>query len=220
MKCKNCGFEYNGIFCPECGTRNLEEYEKTEKAKTEENRIEYERLLKEKAEAEAKAVQEKAIIEKAEKEKLELEARTYKKVVYKNEAEAKLAREDDDKIEILKQQLLTTNKQVERQKILSEFREDITTAEAKKRLNLLSVKVNQKKPKSIMYNWIYGGTIILALLFTMIIGTISKVDGVWEIIIVFLALWYGIGIPVWIVWKIILAVKSKSKDYYLNLKNI
>ncbi|MBQ8116937.1 MAG: DUF4190 domain-containing protein [Lachnospiraceae bacterium] len=22
MKCKNCGYEYNGMFCPECGTRN------------------------------------------------------------------------------------------------------------------------------------------------------------------------------------------------------
>lgn len=192
------------------GEGNIEQQKKEESG-----RMEYERLLREKSEVEAAVEREKAL-----REKLELEPRTYKGIVYQSEIEVSRARKEDNKIELLKQKLLTTKNQAERQKIMSDFKEDIRTEEALKRLNLLSVKVNQKKPRAILYNWIYGGTVALSVVITSILGTVTSIEGVWESIIVLLALWYGVGIPVWAIWKIILIVQSKSKNYYLNIKKI
>ena len=249
MKCTKCGFEFDeGIFCPECGTKNepkkvktgeefLEkkgevdrEREERGRAKREtqereaserlqKTKIEQARLAKEKAEAEERLAREKKEQERLLKEKTQLEARTYQGIVYADEQEARLANEENGTINALKEQLIPVKSQNDRRKILSEFdsKEIIHTVEAKKRYELLKVKINQDKPKALLYNMIYGISVILAIIITMIMGTMGIVENVFFFIV---AMWYGIGIPVWIIWKIVLIIKSKGKNYYLYIKDI
>lgn len=232
MICKKCGAEVvEGIFCPECGTRlelTVETDECEEKIVQEENdtekvtkdKIEYERLAKEKAETELKVAKEMAAAEKASNERRNLEARTYKGILYTNEQEVTLAREEDLKIEGLKQRLLTTRKQNERKRIFEEFKDDIRTVQARHRLEMLKIKIDQEKPKNIMYNRIYGWTVVLSFFMVMLISSLVPNSDLSIFLNIILSLWFCIGIPVWIVWKIVLIIKSKSKDYYLNIKDI
>lgn len=264
MICKNCGYEFEGIFCPECGTKsdnvNIDKDNTTPKAEeiskltTEVQRVveenarqevrlkEVERINKEKAESEriAREKAEKKLKEKAEserlarekaekelkdrmeteilyKEKMNLDLRTFNGVVYSDEEEAVKAREENNIIDSLKQKLKTTKSQEQRRTIMAEFDFTISTSEAKKRLELLKIKVSQDKPKSIMINWIYGGTVLLSAIIVTVIESMSQMDSP---LIYILLCWYGFGVPIWIIWKIVLTVKKHQKSYYLNIDKI
>lgn len=249
MRCSKCGFEFDeGVFCPECGAKNemetekakgkileekrKEEWERKERDKIEQEKqrrecnermlqakIEQERLAKERIETEERLAKEKKKQERLSLEKVHLKARTYNGIVYADEREARLANEENGKIDALKQRLIPITSQEARRKILTEFetKETIQTVEAKKRYDLLKVKIHQEKPKTNFYNFIYGISVILAIVITMIMGTMGSVENAFFFIIV---LWYGIGIPVWIIWKILLIIKSRGKKYYLYIKDI
>ena len=189
-----------------------------EKAEADAIQAEKARLAKEKAEVEAIQAREKA--EQAAREREELEARTYKGVVYSDTTQARLAKDEDDMIDNLKSRLLLTKKQQDRRKIVDEFKNNIQTPEVKKRLDALKMKAHQNRPKAILYNYIYGLSVILSIIITLIMGVSGLYTGSWENVMVIVVSWYAIGIPVWIVWKIVLVIKSHSPDYYLNIKDI
>lgn len=65
MKCKTCGFEYEGVFCPECGSRNEDSISPEEKELLE---------AKKKQEEEDRRAREKAEQDKIAKERAEKEA--------------------------------------------------------------------------------------------------------------------------------------------------
>lgn len=228
MICKKCGHEFStGIFCPECGTR----YETPEEEALKKEKAEAERIAKEKAEAERiererqeaevkrKAEEERiakqqAEAEKARQEQRALQERTYKGTVYESREEAAIAREDEERVESLKKQLLSTKKQDERRKMIAEFGNPPMTSESRRRYNALKAKSEQEKPKSIIINWIYGITVLIAMILAV---TLSVENGA----IYYAAMvWAGFGIYIWVIWKIVLFVKSRSKKYYLNIKHI
>lgn len=174
MRCWKCGFEFGeGIFCPECGTKY--EFEKV--------KIEKERLAKERAEE--RLANEKMEQERFLREKIQLEARTYNGIIYVDEQEARRANEENGKIDILKERLIPIKSQDERRRILFEFdsKETIQTVEAKKRYDLLKVKINQDKPKEILYNLFYGISIIFAIIITLVMGEMGCVENIFFILL-------------------------------------
>ena len=228
MICKKCGHEFSaGVFCPECGTR----YETPEEEALKKEKAEAERIAKEKAEAERiererqeaevkrKAEEERiakqqAKAEKARQEQQALQERTYKGTVYESREEASIARADEERVENLKKQLLSTKKQDERRKMIAEFGNPPMTFESRQRYDALKAKSEQEKPKSIIINWIYGITVLIAMIPAV---TLSVENGA----IYYAAMvWAGFGIYIWVIWKIVLFVKSRSKKYYLNIKHI
>ena len=65
-------------------------------------------------------------------------------------------------------------------------------------------KSEQGKTKSILNNKIYGWTVLVAFIIVVILAAIGKDDSVLGYIAIY---WSGIGIPVWIIWKIVLRIK-------------
>jgi DNA-directed RNA polymerase subunit RPC12/RpoP len=205
MKCVQCGHEFTeGIFCPKCGHKyDVDEVVQIEKEKAELEKQEEERKAREQAEA-----------ERVRREQEELTARTYNGKVYANKEEAELAKTEADKVEGLKQRMLSTKKQDERRNLIAEFGTPPVTMESRQRYDALKAKTEQKKPKSITINWIYGITVLIAL----IPAAIFSVDN-GAVYYVSMA-WAGCGIYIWIIWKIVLFIKSKGEKYYLNIKHI
>jgi predicted nucleic acid-binding Zn-ribbon protein len=205
MKCVQCGHEFTeGIFCPECGHK----YDVDEVA-----RIEKEKAELEKQEAERKA-REQAEVQKARQEQEELAARTYNGKVYADKEEAELAKTEADKVEGLKQRMLSTKKQDERRKMVAEFGTPPVTMESRQRYDALKSKAEQQKPKSIIINWIYGLTVLIAFI---LVAVLNVENGA----VYYVAMaWAGCGIYIWIIWKIVLFIKSKGEKYYLNIKHL
>lgn len=76
MKCSKCGFEYDeGLFCPECGTQNIDTNGNIPEQENElvKNRLEQERIAKERVEKEAELAKIRLQQELLEKEKREEE---------------------------------------------------------------------------------------------------------------------------------------------------
>lgn len=238
----------DGIFCPECGKKcegtlqnfiievkkegeEVEELtkervaaERLEKEKEKVERLEkekeeIERLIKEKEKAESLA-KEKMETERLAQENLkrDIDMRTVRGTVYKTLDEAELAKEEHNKIDVLKSQLLNTKSQKKRQKIFSDFTETITTIDAKNRYEMLKEKISRKVPVSELINCIYGITLLFAL-FAVIIGSILVgVDK--SIFLMICATWVGFGIWIWPIWKMVLLIISVGQNYYKNIKNI
>ena len=239
MKCSNCETEFeDGIFCPECGKKceetlpdfsievkkEGEEVEELTKERVADERLEkekekVERLEKEKENLE-RQVKEKA--ESLEKEKMEnerlaqenlkrdMDMRTVRGTVYKTLDEAELAKEEHNKIDVLKSQLLNTKSQKKRQKIFSDFTETITTIDAKNRYEMLKEKISRKVPVSELINRIYGITLLFAL-FAVIIGSILVgVDK--SIFLMICATWAGFGIWIWPIWKTVVRILVPLKN--------
>lgn len=243
MKCINCGTEFKeGIFCPECGTRNenilllseveqqeKERLEKQETEKEERERIERERLEKERKEAEvqakerearAKAEQVNAEARRLEQEnaRREMESRTVNGVMYKTIEEAQLARDEHKKLDLLKKKLLSTKSQKKRQEIFKDFDEAFEIREAKYRYDLLATKINTVPPKSEFICKIYGYTVLVTFVIYMIIA-MTATDDISTIGLV-CALWAGFGCWIWPIWKIVQVIKRKSPNHYKNIKKI
>lgn len=184
-----------------------------EKNEAEERRkAEEERKAKERAEEEKRIAEKKREEERLRKEKQEIEARTFNGTVYADKEEAALAKSESEQIEILKQKLLSTKKQDERRQIIADFGEPPKIFENQKRYEALKIKAEMEPPKSVLINWIYGITVLVA--FVLVIALNS--GAVYNAAMV----WAGFGIWIWVIWKIVLVVKSKKKDYYLNIKHI
>jgi hypothetical protein len=238
MRCAQCGHEFSvGIFCPECGhkydadevariEKEKEELERQARKKLEQERLErekadQERIHREKQEAEARRreeeerkAREQAEAERVRREEEELAARTYNGKVYADKEEAELAKSETDKVDELKQRLLSTKKQDERRKMIAEFGAPPVTKESRQRYDELKAKSELEKPKSIIINWIYGITVLIAFIPAV---TLSVDNGA----VYYIALaWAGCGFYIWIIWKIVLLIKSKGKKYYLNIKHI
>lgn len=118
MKCTNCGFEFEeGIFCPECGTKQEAEVthreEETEKTGESVKSVE--------------SVQQK---------------QTEKTV-----AVSKLENEENIKINNLKKGLEKIKVQAERKKLIEGYDASFETEGAKKRYAALCEKINQPAPK-------------------------------------------------------------------------
>lgn len=187
--------------------KEAELLEKEKKLKEESERLEAQRK-KEKENAERIAV-EKAEREAQEKAEAEKRAREQEK--------AEKLKKDNEIIEHLKSKLMSTMSQEERRSILSEFNESFHYESSEERVEELRRKANQKQPRGSMLNWVFGVTIILAIIITGILGGTGNSDSAFLIVA---AIWYGLGIPVWIIWRIVLIIRSKSKKYCLNIKHI
>lgn len=197
-----------------------ERQEREERQRAEEERRAREAEEQRKADAKRKAEEEKLLAkqkaeeERIRKEKEELASRTFNGKVYADKEEADLAKMESNQVEALKQRLLSTKKQDERRKIIAEFGDAPKTEESRARYEALKAKSEQEKPKSIIINWIYGITVLIAFIPAV---TLSVENGA----VYYIAMaWAGCGFYIWIIWKIVLFIKSKSKKYYLNIKHI
>lgn len=215
MKCSKCGTEFNeGIFCPECGTKYSEQ-------KTEESikKKEAECVAREQAEAE-RIAREQAETERLVQEniKKEMESRTVRGTVYKSLDEAEVAKREHHMIDILKSQLMETKSQKKRKEIIGRFNEQIETIDAKNRYALLKNKVTKEIPLNEKIHSIYGITVLISLIVNVIL--LMSIEGEAPLIGKICIIWCGFGVWVWPIWKIVLFIKSKGKDYYKNIKNI
>lgn len=256
MKCRKCGTEFlEGIFCPECGFKNIDEKiaepvadgavgeEKHRLAEKERELLEKERRLKEEQERiaeeqhkkEQEQIEKEKLLEaerkrldaeKADRERAERKAAEEERAVREREEAEKRAREreeseelrkDNERIDSLKSRLMSTRSQEERRKMLSEFDGQLNCMASQKRIEELRNKANQKQPHGSMANWIFGVSVILAIVVTGILGGTGNADSSFLMAV---AIWYGLGIPVWIVWRIVLVVQSRSKKFCLNIKHI
>lgn len=136
MKCPNCGFEFDeGVFCPECGTKCVEEpaltYEEKKQMEEEEKqkrelelakaKADQERFAKEKAEKEAELLKQKnenlrieqemeARKAEVEKQKQEELTRTFNGTVYNSIEEMNLAKSSFEQESVQREAMNKTNK--------------------------------------------------------------------------------------------------------------
>ena len=196
------------------------EQREAEEARAAKEKAEAERLGRERKVAEEKQKEEERIAkERVEAERLrqeqqDLQERTYNGVVYASREEAATAKADNEQIESLKKKLLSTKKQDERRKMIAEFGNPPVTPESRQRYDALKEKSEIEKPKSILINWIYGITVLIAIILYAVMGSGMGAMGMG------LMIWGGFGFYIWPIWKIVLFVKSKNKNYYLNIKHI
>lgn len=244
MICKNCGTEFNeGIFCPECGVQNCQDdmnmdsvVEQESILKKREEIVEQEKqrliLEKELKEQEEKVKKEEVERLKSEKEAVEAQKqlereqekrRSYAGVTYRTEEEAISAREDNEKINMLKQRLLSTNKQKERKLIFEEFSETITNPIAKQRLEQLKIKVNKKYPIHMILNWVLDGLVLCGMFSILAAGFLDPDtyigNFIFSIIVLLFCIAFFLILPA-IGWTIFSIVKMCSKSYYKNIKHI
>lgn len=202
--------------------KEMQEHIEAEQKKKEEQQIkeakEQERIEQEKiVEAEKRCQQEeKEAKERETAERIAKEQEDAKRKE-KERDEVKKMEKDNELIEALKNRLMTTRSQEERRKILDDFSGELNYESSVQRLQSLREKANQKPTFGNLINWIYGGTVIFSIILTAILAGSGNTDSPFVVVA---ALWYGLGIPVWIVWRIILIVKTKQKSYYLNIKHI
>lgn len=245
MKCRKCGFVFDeGIFCPECGEKNAENIleeqtaeQQKELLKKQEQLIEQEKnnliLKKElaeqtervKKEENERLAKEKEIeIHNLEKEKILIAQRTYAGITYRTEEEAILAREDNEKVEALKNRLLRTRKQTDRKKLCDSFQETLTNPMAKQRLELLQEKTDKKMPIGILLNWIFDGISfgagIILFIIVIILACIAPDADISMIIGLIWMIFGMITTPVAVVWTIISIIIISRKNYYRNIKHI
>ena len=118
MKCTNCGYEFEeGIFCPECGTK-----QEAEVTRVETNAGQTEESVK--------------VVERVQQKQTD-----------KSIAMSKLENEESVKIDNLKKGLEKIKVQAERRKMLEGYNVTFETEEAQKRYAALCEKVNQSAPK-------------------------------------------------------------------------
>lgn len=237
MRCKQCGTYFEeGIFCPECGTKMEAEdttefvYDESEKSKEEHEKPKREKqsVEEEKGEdGEAQRREEKNRLEEAERlirenPMRDLENRTVRGTVYKTVEEANAAKAEHDQIDILKEKLMLIKSQKRRREVFNEFKNELKFMDAKKRYELLKVKVETPTPLSEKALNIYGITVLSSILiFIYIVLAFNEtVTGILERIEIICFAWGGIGIWIWIIWKIVLMVRQRKSSYYRNIKDI
>lgn len=206
MNCRKCGTEFfEGTFCPECGTQN--EVEANEK------RTEAENIQKDSG----KSNQE--LFVQANEKHIEQENLIRDEGEQEDCIQLKSTQDENVKIEILKQNLMKTKSQKQRKLILSEFEKVNTfeTDEAKVRLDQLKAKIYLPEPIGKMFIDLYESTLIIA--FGILLYWLAMEKETTKFI-EYVLMWFVSGIPIWIIWKFILFIKSTSKNYYLNIKSI
>lgn len=235
MKCNNCGtFFKEGIFCPECGMKVIDEDsaksvdEEYKKLKEENGRLKEENLLmeqqrKEREKEEKEKMQKR--LEEAERliqesESKDLENRTVRGTVYKTEEEAMQAKAEHASIDILKEQLMLIKSQERRKEVFYEFKEELHYTDTRQRYELLKVKVETPKPTSEKIINIYGISVLLTFMIYMILSEYKVSSGFLAGILIVCLIWSGFGLWIWIIWKIVLSIKRKKGSYYGNLSNI
>ena len=138
--------------------------------------------------------------------------------------EIALIKEEYNKIDILKKKLMQTKSQSKRQEILQGFEYEFKTIDAQNRMNFIEEKVNREVPKIIHISRIMGFGALFAFLLiiiTSVLVSFSIINNQFMAIAgTILGFVLCICLITWIVQKIIIFVKSLSKDYYLNLKDI
>ncbi len=231
MKCKMCSNEFDeGVFCPECGAK----YEGV-KLGTEDDVKERECQEVETREQECKEIKENENGKACDKEnvgiqvenvetrrleqenvKMEMESRTVRGVMYKTLEEAEKARSEHNKIDLLKEKLLTTKSQKKRQIIFKEFNESIEVSDVKNRYDLLAAKVSVVPAKVEKLCTIYGYSILIAFFISCTLMSSEEISMVGIIC----STWTGFGFWIWPVWKMVKFIKSKSANHYTNIKKI
>lgn len=196
--------------------RRAEEEKKEEERKREEARKEQERKREEaRKEQERKREQERLLELKRQKD---IEQRTVRGYEYKTLEEAELARKENTQIDALKARLMPIKKQEKRKELFENENLEIKTWEANERYKLLKQKIYTVPPKSERFNFIYGISIIITF-FLYIFG-----EGIQSLaanpLVIAMGVWCMFGFWIWVVWKIVLVVKSKKVDYYKNISNI
>ena len=216
MICKKCGTKFSqGVFCPKCGEKITSE--STDKSNHEVSSVDKElELLKQKNEN--LRLERERLTREQEMAKRDLDSRTVQGTVYKSIEEAEQAKREHNMIDGLRENLMSTKSQRKRKEIFEQFNEQIATVEVMNRYELLKTKVTRAIPISEKLSRIYGVTVLITFVVSMVMFSIieGEVPLVGQIFII----WASFGIWIWPIWKIILFVKSKSKNYYKNLKNI
>lgn len=138
--------------------------------------------------------------------------------------EVELIKEEYNKVDILKKKLMQTKSQTKRQEILQGFEYEFKTIDAQNRMNFIEEKVNREVPGIVRISKIMGFGALLALLLIFVVSfliSFSIIDNQFMAIAgTILGLVFWVCLITWIVQKIMIFVKSLSKDYYLNLKDI
>lgn len=194
--------------------RKKEEARKEEERKKEEARQEEERKKEAKRQLELEE-QRKKQQQELERQK-DLEQRTYRGYTYNTLEEAGLAKIENEQIDALKTELMSIKKQEKRKELFESKKMELRTQEAQNRYRLLQQKVSAETPKAEKINSIYGITVLIAFIVYMVgIGIVGM-----NSVIYMCVLWGGCGIWIWAIWKVVLVIKSKKKDYYKNIKDI
>lgn len=222
--------------------KELQRQERKEKRELEleKAKVEQERIAKEKAEKEAEVLrlkneslrmEQEIAQQKADEERQALErkveeeratadkiSRTYKEVVFDSAELAARAAEEDQTIDMLKKRLMATTKQKERRIIIERFNDEIITEPAKSRLRKLKNKVSIEPPKSNIYCTYYGISVIISIVLATMFDSLLMVN--LKPLGIGIACWAGFGMWIWPIWRIVIAVRNRSKESYLYIKDI
>jgi len=208
--CKNCGAEFNeGVFCPECGTKFIEDEPVNITKKCPNCGAEF---------SEGIFCPECGTRVDSSNEETGKESSTaniFGSTDSNNiaTAGAEKAQQDAATINSWIEMLSRTKKQSKRQKLLAELPTDtITDPEALTRLAKLKEKVNVPEPKGVQINRYLGWCVLLLIVISSVMRTNDLAWVIMEI--------GGWAFWIWLIWKIVLVIKSKSKASYLYLKDI
>lgn len=211
MKCSYCGNQFfEGVFCPECGTRYTENIENnviskpyTPPTSTEINQTEIDEMK-----------------HKNELNKAIIGSLNVRGTLYDSLEKAEKAKTDHNKIEILKSKLSNTISQKNRREIITSFENDLTTPDAIYRFEQLKEKSERKFPLSfILYFSLNILNIFNFFLFVFLTSVLPQ-ESVWAALLVFLLFAWFLGVIIWFPWTIVFICQLCSKNFMLKLKHI
>lgn len=196
--------------------RESVEYERKEKERVMKELVEQKGIEKARLDNERVELEKRKLVE--ENRKKEMETRTVKGIVYETLEEAELAKKEHYMIDLLKERLQSEKKQENRQEILKDYKEEFQILEARHRFELIKSRVDKKVPFAEKANFIYGITVLITFVISMI--AMSAYPESNNVFIMICFWWTAFGVWTWLVWKIVLFIKSRRKDYYKNIGDI
>jgi len=177
-------------------------------------------------EVEAREAEERTRIEEQERKEREAEEER-QKIEQQRQQEAaemeELVKLENSRIDKLKSVLSSTTDQKRRREIFYAFKEELITLEAQVRYQKLKEKVDMKESNSAKACKIYGISVLVAFVIffamTIFLNSVSS-GGIAREITTLFGMHGTLGFGVLVVWSIVESEKSKSKDHYLNIRDI
>lgn len=211
MKCSNCGHQFfEGVFCPECGTRYVETVVNYAPQKT------YEAPTP----TEINQKQIEQIKQTNEAKKVLTGSMNVRGTMYDSLEKAEKAKKDHNKIEILKSKLSNTLSQQKRRELINNFENDLTTTDAIFRFEQLKEKSERKFPLSFFLYFALNILNVISFLLFFIITSLMSPDSAFYAIPVLIFFGWVLGVLIWIPWTIVSICQLCSKNFIFKIKHI